>query len=186
MKISRLSIYISGLLGVTPCSAQPSSTFNADQLRAAAQFVSLYRNELDCENVGYVQTGEADEHFAPIFHSYDHDQSRSISLRELLSDPYIRDKKLLAVTFSNMDRNADGSASAKELLNYLNTSVKQLDGDGDGDVYPDEFEHARKTGTVLKKSSRISKAPRTEPSFITPQVKKIRDMLSRSASHNNQ
>ena len=112
------------------------------QKRAAAQFVTPFTNELDCENVGYVQSAEVDEHFFPIFNGYDVDRSRSVSREELLADPYIKDKGLLSLSFDMMDGNKDGEVAPWEFAAYLKQAIDMLDTDQNGDVYPAEMKSA--------------------------------------------
>lgn len=122
---------------------------DVEKVKAAAQLLTLYQNELDCENVGYIQTGEADEHFAPIFLASDADRSRSLSREEFLNNPYAPSQSLLDVSFVEMDKNSDEVVSPDELRLYLSGAVKKVDGDNNGDIYPDELAHALKTGRVL-------------------------------------
>lgn len=144
----------------------------SDEIRAAAHFLSLYRNHLDCENLGYIQTGEADEHFAPIFLSNDTDRSKRLSLTELQSNSSPIDRDLIGVGFAKMDRDKDGWATADELRIYLNNAVTLIDSNADGDVYPAEYEYAMKTGTVLKAemASSISKKQKSLD-FVPPWVR---------------
>jgi hypothetical protein len=122
------------------------STQGNQVLQAAAQFLSLYFNELDCENVGYIQTGEADDHFAPIFLSSDTDSSRTLSRSEVVNNPFAKNKQLLALSFQQMDMDHSGAVSPDELRDYLSHSVQQVDSDRNGDVYPAELKYARQHG----------------------------------------
>ncbi|MBX2857251.1 MAG: hypothetical protein KTR17_01205 [Cellvibrionaceae bacterium] len=141
---------------ITPCLATEKAEplRSALQVKAASHFTQPFAGELDCENVGYAQIGEVEEHYFPIFKIYDHDNSQRISRKEWLGDPYIKDKALHKLSFSIMDKNNDGSATPGEMRIYLIDSLKLLDGDGDDDVFPDEFQHAYQTGTVLKNSTK--------------------------------
>ncbi|BFM08738.1 hypothetical protein [Halioxenophilus aromaticivorans] len=148
--------FAEGQLEVKPqATLQMQLVAEAEQLtdqqktKAAAQFLGLYFNELDCENVGFIQTGEADDHFAPIFLASDTDSSRSLSRQEIVNNPFAKDKALLDITFSEMDANGDGKASPDELRDYLNAGLKRIDSDNNGDVYPNEVAAARTTGKRL-------------------------------------
>ncbi|ODB85106.1 hypothetical protein A3194_15255 [Candidatus Thiodiazotropha endoloripes] len=174
-------LLILALVCSAPATAETSSEKGSDEIRAAAQFLSLYRTELDCENVGYIQTGEADEHFAPIFLSSDIDSSRSLSRKELQNNPYAPNRSLLGVSFSKMDRNADGSATPDELRQYLNNSVSLIDSNADGDVYPVEYEHALKTGRVLKGAVTPAPPKKKKADFIPPWVRHLKAINHRIA-----
>ncbi|MCG8316012.1 MAG: hypothetical protein MI976_22600 [Pseudomonadales bacterium] len=154
---------------------QAQTDQGSDRVRAAAQFLSLYRNEMDCENVGYIQTGEADEHFAPIFRSSDTDGSKSLSKNELMNNPFAPDRLLLGLSFVEMDFNKDDAVTADELRIYLNSAVTIVDSDADGDVYPVEYEHAMKTGRLLQKpvANRNSKE-QSEPDFVPPWIRHVK------------
>lgn len=144
----------------------------SDEIRAAASFLNLYRHALDCENVGYIQTGEADEHFAPIFLATDIDGSKSLSLKELQNYSLAKNRDLMQVSFTKMDKNGNGSATAEELRIYLNTAVATVDSDNDGDVFPIEYQHALNTGTLLSTpvpSSKRTKAK--QPDFVPPWIR---------------
>ena len=167
-------LLIVALICSAPAGAETPPETGSDEIRAAAQFLSLYRNELDCENVGYIQTGEADEHFAPIFLSNDIDSSRSLSRTELLNNPFVKNRSLLGVSFSKMDQDADGTATPDELRNYLNNAVANVDGNADGDVYPVEYEHALKTGKVLKTAVPSGNRNKKQTDFIPPWVRHLK------------
>lgn len=127
----------------------------AQKIKAASHFVSPFVNELDCENVGYAQIGEVDEHFFPIFNVLDHDRSQLISKQEMVGDPHIRNKALQAISFEEMDSNGDGNVNPYELRSYLIKALKLLDGNGDDDVFPDEFTHAYEKGEVLTPVAKV-------------------------------
>ena len=140
----------------------------SNEIRAAAQFLSQYRNQLDCENLGHIQTGEADEHSGSIFLSLDIDSSRSISRSELMNIPFVKNRSLLAVAFSKMDQNGDGKLTEDELRIYLNDAVTIIDGNNDGYVYPIEIEHALNTGTIIKSAVASTNRKKNKQSDFVP------------------
>ena len=155
----------------------------SDDIRAAAQFLSLYRNEMDCENVGYIQTGEADEHFAPIFRSSDTDSSKTLSKKELMSNPFATQQSLLGISYLKMDQDKNGLVTADELRIYLNHAVTVVDSDSDGDVYPIEYEHALKTGKVLQQAASSAKPKKQQkPDFVPPWIRHVKALNHMKAS----
>ena len=110
------------------------------ELAAHAQIVRPFFNELDCENLGYVQPGEVDEHVGPIFISFDVNRSRDIDSSEWRSYPYMRDKPLMALSFRVADRDGDNVVSIREFTDYMRQAVAALDSDGDGEVSPAEMD----------------------------------------------
>jgi len=149
----------------TPSESVPKN--GSDEIRAAGLMLSLYRNELDCEKVGFLQTGEPQEHLAPIFMSLDIDQSKRLSRSELVNMPYVKNKSLLGVAFSRMDRDSDGSVTPEELQYFLDDAIASVDSNGDGDVYPVEYEHALNTGTLLKTDTSITHS-KTKQAYTIP------------------
>lgn len=148
---SRASLSTFFFTFMTPIYAAPpvSTPSQGDVTKAASHFVHPFLNELDCENVGYVQVGEVDEHFFPIFNVYDIDKSKSLSRKEVLGDRYIKNHALQAVSFDLMDANKDEKITPQEMRVYLVDALKLLDGDGDDDVFPAEFEYAYSKGEIL-------------------------------------
>ena len=155
-----------------PTVEADAKSAQADRIRASAQFLSLYFNELDCENVGYIQTGEADDHFAPIFLSSDVDSSRTLTRTEVINNPFAKNKALLEISFEQMDSNGNGSASPDELRDYLSLSVRQVDSDRNGDIYPEELDYALGHGAVQKhqqqKNSESKKAVDNKEKSLPP------------------
>jgi hypothetical protein len=136
---------ILGLAGLPGCGQLvdqplPLSQAPATELAAHAQMVSPFFNELDCENLGYVQPGEVDEHVGPIFLSFDTNRSRDIDATEWRTYPYMPDKPLMALSFRVADRDGDKVVSIREFTDYMRQAVSALDGDGDGEVSPAELE----------------------------------------------
>jgi len=107
---------------------------------AHAQMVEPFFDELDCENLGYVQPGEVEEHIGPIFISFDADRSQNIDALEWRHFPYIRDKALMQLSFSVADRDGNNSVSFREFTEYLSLAVASLDSDGNGELSPAELD----------------------------------------------
>lgn len=106
---------------------------------AAAQFLKPYFNELDCEDLGYVQSGEVDEHLAGVFSSLDRDQSRAVSLKEWQNYPYLKNKPLNEIAFTIADADGNGQVDYRELGDYLVEAIRSLDSDHDDEVYPEDL-----------------------------------------------
>jgi len=155
----------------TSAAAENPPETVSDEIRSAALMLSLYSNELDCEKGGFIQTGEPQEHFAPIFMTLDIDKSKLLSRSELVNMPHVKYKSLLGVTFSRMDKNGDGAVTPEELQYYLDDAIARIDGNGDGDVYPAEYEHALTTGTVLKTVAAPTSHKKKQPDFVPPWVR---------------
>lgn len=107
---------------------------------ASAQFVKPFFSELDCENVGYVQPDEVDEHAGTIFLGFDVNRSQSLDPREWNSYPFMSDKPLLALSFKQADTDGSGQLSFQEFTSYLKAAVRDMDRDGDGEIYPADLE----------------------------------------------
>ena len=107
---------------------------------AHAQMVRPFFDELDCENLGFVQPGEVEEHIGPIFLSFDANGSRDIDLSEWQRYPYMLHKSLMKLSFSVADRNGNKVVSFREFTEYLSLAVTTLDADHDGEVSPAELE----------------------------------------------
>ena len=145
------AIAVSCMASYTVADA-PSSKHDIAELRAAAQFISSFANELDCENVGHIESGEVDEHLPPIFLRFDVDRSRAITRKELLSEPYLKDKTLLSVSYSLMDTDGSGSVEFQELGNYMIEAIELLDEDNNGELHPHEIQNASKAESTQAQS----------------------------------
>jgi hypothetical protein len=102
----------------------------------------------------------------------------------LLNNPYAQNRSLLGISFSKMDQNADDAATPDELRNYLNNAVANVDSNGDGDVYPIEYEHALKTGKVLETAVPSANRKKKKADFVPPWVrhlKAIKHLTAKSA-----
>ncbi|MEO1079211.1 MAG: EF-hand domain-containing protein [Pseudomonadota bacterium] len=111
-----------------------------ETMAAHAQVINPFFVDLDCENLGYVQPGEVDEHLGPIFMGLDLDGSSEIDPAEWRSHPAMRDQPLLAISFSVADVDHDGGVNYLELLEYLKTAINALDDNGDGELSPMELD----------------------------------------------
>ncbi|MEM1188127.1 MAG: hypothetical protein AAGI72_06360 [Pseudomonadota bacterium] len=109
-------------------------------MAAYAQVINPFFVDLDCENLGYVQPGEVDEHVGPIFMGFDLDGSSGIDPAEWRSHPGMRDQPLLAISFSVADVDGDGRVNYLELLEYMKTAINALDDNGDGELSPSELD----------------------------------------------
>lgn len=138
-----LTLVIGAAVFVTVDAVADNRSTIAAQKRehqAHAQMVEPFFDELDCENLGYVQRGEVEEHIGPIFISFDADGSRDIDPLEWGSFPYMRDKPLLQLSFSVADRDRNNIVSFREFTDYLSLAVAALDADGNGELSPAELQ----------------------------------------------
>ncbi|TGD70939.1 EF-hand domain-containing protein [Mangrovimicrobium sediminis] len=127
------------LLGACTTATTPE-TGDTPEHSAAAQFVSPFFVELDCEHVGYIQTGEADEHIGPIFRRFDIDGSRNISRQEWLAYRWMENKQWMALSFDTADSDDDALVSVAEFRTYLIWAIGSLDSDSDGEVHPEDLQ----------------------------------------------
>ena len=112
---------------------------NPDERTVALQFIQPIFDILDCENVGIVQFGEADEHMQQLFFSMDSDRSRTVSLDEFNhASPQAQAVKV--ILFQQIDSDGDNVLSGMEYRTYIDKAIRLIDTNRDSEVSLEEAE----------------------------------------------
>ena len=97
---------------------------------------------LDCEQQGFVQQPEIDEHFSQLLSRVDRDRSRIISRDEYARASQQVTDATLQWRYNQIDRDGNGKVSAKEYRDHLYAMHELADLNRDGEVSEQELSAA--------------------------------------------
>ena len=135
-------LVLSACSSVQPADSSAANDSGFGEQKAAVRFLQPLFSTLDCEQVGEIEAGEVDEHFAQIYFFSDRDQSRSLSEAEYLRSIAHSDPQKDSFIFTLMDTNKDTLVTPMEFRMYTFKAIKLADTDGSGSVSEQEADQA--------------------------------------------
>lgn len=137
-------------------------------LPTAEVLLGPFFGTLDCDQQGYIDGGQVDEHFSQLFAPYDLDRSRTLTRNEYLaiSPPGpLRERR--EQLFAAGDRDGDGLSSANEYRRHLHEALQTADGDRNGEVTRQELRTPAFSaeGSPAQQQGAVRAAPSPEPSW---------------------